>query len=741
MVAGRINRERPANPVDRHTPLRNVMGPRMMGLCFPLVAVCGSRDLNSVSAATGYSALHAQVHTAVITALDEVRTNHISTNDLDGPFHAALPIHRAAVLGDYIEVDRLLRAGGTPNDKDQNDDMGVLHYAVHSQHDTLVDMLLRRGASVDIQTAEGMTPLMIASQMGSHMVTRLLETGAFVGFESSEEGYSALLADAQAGSAVVAQLLLDAGASTEAARFDNATALQIACAQNHSEVALALIKHGASPHVTIDSGDFPLLLAAAWGMTAVVDALLQAGADPNQLDSMGKTALMAGVNTCVDLAVVRTLFDAGTDPSLVSREMPMSAFQVAKAMARSPKRNSCHSAAAELLRPDRNQRGSARKRQAESQDVGTLLVVGTLLLAVVTLLLMTAYKDQLSAYLSGAGSSQGAEAANARTNRGRGRSGRGRGRSCGRGRDGAGIALAPAPAPAPAAARSRTDQPPWWLELEDFHEELNNAAQMERQAFLDTAFSGEIMRNPAMLMSGPPGNREPLNTYEHDQIVKWFALGKNTDPNTNARVDPAQRELVRDPRLQREIREWCEGKVRVWREELATQPKSRHVARDAVRVVHVFVDHSNATLGAARAGKQCDAAALAQHVERGREAQERIVIGSHQGECARTDWEQLGYAVVTDPRRGRERFVDEALHAQLMRTASRRFDPPRVIALVTGDGNLNEGRTNFPECIEAALKNDWHVELHSWRKSTNKTYLDMAKQYQEHFCVCYLDEM
>ena len=62
------------------------------------------------------------------------------------------------------------------------------------------------------------------------------------------------------------------------------------------------------------------------------------------------------------------------------------------------------------------------------------------------------------------------------------------------------------------------------------------------------------------------------------------------------------------------------------------------------------------------------------------------------------------------------------------------------MALVTGDGNRNDERTTFPECIEAALKNDWHIELYSWRQSTSGIYMEMARTYAGHLCVRYLDD-
>ena len=101
----------------------------------------------------------------------------------------------------------------------------------------------------------------------------------------------------------------------------------------------------------------------------------------------------------------------------------------------------------------------------------------------------------------------------------------------------------------------------------------------------------------------------------------------------------------------------------------------------------------------------------------------------------------LQYTVAADARRGREHFVDDALHAQLMRTASRSFEPPRALALLTGDGNANSGRTTFPDCVERALQNGWHVELVSWRSSMHAVYTRFEREYADYFRIRFLDDM
>ena len=362
-------------------------------------------------------------------------------------------------------------------------------------------------------------------------------------------------------------------------------------------------------------------------------------------------------------------------------------------------------------------------------------------LGVMVLASLIIFKERLIALFSGEARVEEPEARHKRR-RGRAR-GQGRGQDQGRGRSQGQSQKRAAepedPTSAPqdhTAARTPVDEPDWWLELEEFHEDLDAAAREERPDFLCPVTS-EIMRVPYLLVDG----HESLHTYEYNVLVSWFITERNdTDPVRNTRIDPARRNFISDGRLRREIRNWCESKAREWRQELESHsaPAGRAVARTNV---HVFVDHSNAAIGARKAGRQLqlDLAWLAQRVEAGRQVKERVVVGSHESGCCRAEWEQLGYTVAADPRRGREHFVDEALHAQLMRAAAKRFDPARVIALVTGDGNANEGRTSFPQCIDEALKNDWYVELHSWRRSTNQVYARYAEQYPEQFAIRYLD--
>ncbi len=118
-------------------------------------------------------------------------------------------------------------------------------------------LLLSRGATVDLADREGNTPLIKAALDGRlDFVHALLQAGADPGL-ANRQGVTALIA-AGAGSRVdLVQALLAAGGDANAATGDGLTAL---------------------------------MLAAARGQTAVAQALLAAGADPGRTDGEGRTA-------------------------------------------------------------------------------------------------------------------------------------------------------------------------------------------------------------------------------------------------------------------------------------------------------------------------------------------------------------------------------------------------------------------------------------------------------------------
>lgn len=90
--------------------------------------------------------------------------------------------------------------------------------------------------------------------------------------------------------------------------------------------------------------------------------------------------------------------------------------------------------------------------------------------------------------------------------------------------------------------------------------------------------------------------------------------------------------------------------------------------------------------------------------------------------------------------RHQEEAVDDVIHAGIQEDIMKDYGKtPRTLAILTGDGNVNKGRTSFPSVIEAALLRGWYVELWTWKRQTKSLYQQFKKNYASHFKICYLD--
>jgi ankyrin repeat protein len=675
----------------------------------------------------------------------------------------------------HDDICRLLIEAGARIDHRGYADNTALFLAAAAGHINVVDMLLRAGASVDKRGA-GMgdgdtsdTPLTRAAYEGRPAVVRLLlRSGASVNARSEPSGGTALheaIAGGRSCHGDEGYQGTTTGKSTQRLRTGHR--------DNHDEVISILIANGAALDLRSHAGDSPLLAAISSGCLHIVKLLIQAGANVDIASHPAGEQPGIGVEGQTPLIATASLGEPEIAEELLRAGASTSPRDETGSNALDWARGSCDEnpnfdCAARTVRKRQvvkmlrthmsshgvkaasNERVAEVPKQLSTADTagGAGYLVAIMACAAVAavswLFLFRAERWQearASAQLWLRALGVLTPEADPTERRGHGRR-RGRGRtraSQAAGTDAQGLHSGAVRAESGAQAIAEaTDEPHWWIQLEEFHDDLEVAARQERPEFT-CSLTHEIMRCPANLVDG----EESHHTYEHNAIVAWFQTGSTTDPISRKEIDPAQRTIVRDNRLQREIRSWCEAKVDAFRRELAVVAHSqREDVAAPPQMVHVFVDHSNVAIGAARAGCGPDLNVdwLVRHVEAGREVKERVVIGSYESERTRDAWEAMGYSVATDSRRGPERFVDDALHAQLMRTAARRFERPHTIALVTGDGNCNEGRTTFPECIEEALKNDWHVELYSWRSSTSQVYVVLAEQYASHFTVRYLDD-
>jgi ankyrin repeat protein len=172
--------------------------------------------------------------------------------------------------------------------------------------------LLEKGAEIEEQDNDGMTPLACAAENGHKAVVRLLlEKGAEIE-EQDHDGMTPLACAASSGHEAVVQMLLKYGADVSSKGGNYGTALYAASFGGHEKVTRILLDRGAD--VNAQGGDFGSALQAAsfGGHESVVQMLLDYGADINTQGGMYGSALQAA-SAGAHENVMRMLLDRGAD--------------------------------------------------------------------------------------------------------------------------------------------------------------------------------------------------------------------------------------------------------------------------------------------------------------------------------------------------------------------------------------------------------------------------------------------
>ncbi|KAK4205323.1 ankyrin repeat-containing domain protein [Triangularia verruculosa] len=234
-----------------------------------------------------------------------------NSNTLIRDFNGRTLLH-LAVMADAEEsargevVEALLGRQTSLNVQDR-DTRTPLHLAILSGHETAVRQLLQAGASLGVENHRGWTPLHVAARAGyAHLVGFLIDRGPKIEATEDERQNPLHLAASKDGAndmkfwlgnkyidnyEKTVEVLLTTGADVDAADFKEETALHMASSGGFVPIMKLLLDHHASIEKRDKRGMTPLMKAAREDKLAAVKCLIARGAEYEARDNDGRTLL------------------------------------------------------------------------------------------------------------------------------------------------------------------------------------------------------------------------------------------------------------------------------------------------------------------------------------------------------------------------------------------------------------------------------------------------------------------
>ncbi len=192
-------------------------------------------------------------------------------------------LHAAAWRGQAAEIEKLIKAGANPNDRDAQG-RTPLHVAAFQRHGGAIRALAKAGADLGALENDRYDAVTIAAVAGDEpTLALLLSLGASPSLVTSRYDGTALIAAAHLGHAGVVRQLIAAGAPLDHVNNLHWTAVIESIVlgdggPRHQQTLEALVRAGASLDLSDRSGNTPLALARSRGYEDMVRILESAGA-------------------------------------------------------------------------------------------------------------------------------------------------------------------------------------------------------------------------------------------------------------------------------------------------------------------------------------------------------------------------------------------------------------------------------------------------------------------------------
>jgi len=216
------------------------------------------------------------------------------------------PLGCAATKGLVAIAELLILKGADINRQSRPHLASPLYWAVRYFQIDMIYFLCDRGANINIQNSDGITPLYQSLLCeDAPMRMRLIKT--FIGLGSDAnlrqlEGYTALIYASQYGQSDVVKLLLEKKEKlcidVNAANYLGHTSLFSSVFSGHTSIVQLLVDHGADVNMVKNKEKrVPLMVACQEGRVKEFSILMSKGANYKALDDTGFTALHFAANS------------------------------------------------------------------------------------------------------------------------------------------------------------------------------------------------------------------------------------------------------------------------------------------------------------------------------------------------------------------------------------------------------------------------------------------------------------
>ncbi|XP_065925741.1 ankyrin repeat domain-containing protein 50-like [Magallana gigas] len=253
------------------------------------------------------------------------------------------PIHIVSAFHNYELLRKLISLGGdvnsisitwdhfTPlllaagNDIQEN---GYYSYRKTGadRRDKTVQLLLNKGADINLCESAGASPLYIACQNGHNTTVQLLLSNKADINLCAKNGTSPLYIACQKGHDSTVQLLLSNGADINLCRKNGASPFYIACQNGHDSTVQLLLSNGADINLCNKNGAGPFYIACQNGHDSTVQLLLSNGADINLCNKNGAGPLYIACQNGHD-STVQLLLSNGADINLCDEDRASPLFK------------------------------------------------------------------------------------------------------------------------------------------------------------------------------------------------------------------------------------------------------------------------------------------------------------------------------------------------------------------------------------------------------------------------------